>query len=204
MTKYAKKLDSLIQDTFEIIRKNENDAAAAKDKAAHVSRKKDDVSIARAAAADAAVVEAESRLRQFKFNVFKIEQKADALLKEFENYIADEYAVKSDQVDEKTMYLLNSGLLTLHDYEKLYEAAEKQNNVTMMRLIGAAADKAGEMHNGVEGAGYSAIAIRSRQAAGGTEKELFRSIVDAFKRTINNPALIDSWDEITGGVIDEL
>lgn len=204
MTSYAKKLNTLIQDTFDLIRKNENDLAEAKDKATNVSRNKDDVSIAKAAAADAAVVEAESRIKQFRVNSYKIEQKADALLKEYENYLADEYAVKADQVDEKTIHLLNSGILSLYDYEKLYEEAEKQNNITMMRLIGAAADKAGEAYKGVEGARYSTIAIRSRQAAGGTEKELFLGIVNAFKRSINNPAMIESWDEITGGVIDEL
>lgn len=77
---------------------------------------------------------------------------ANNALSEFERYYKGErikllhslneyFALDPELLHPETMEILNSGIATANDYKRLYELAESNNNITMLRMIGARADE---------------------------------------------------------------
>ena len=207
MNEYAQRLEDLAQAGFNKIRELQNNVDSAKAAQAEKARLQNRAGItslavatakAEALAAAAEVARAEEELRQFRFNgLYLFEKQADEIRNEYEEHLADEFVVDSTQVDQNTVMLLNSGILKTNDYVSLYEKAEESGNITMMRVIGSAADKAADIARGNGSIRDTVIlhqiAMRSREAAGDKKLKTFDSCVIGFKQYMNNPVLIDNW-----------
>ena len=206
MGDFGTKLQDLAQVCFDQALKVEKDLedAYTKQREANVNRNKDELSLARAMEADALVKRAQEQRHNFRMGVYKLEQKADALVDEYAKHLDDRYAVNPEQVDMRIVTLMNSGIMKPADYEHLYIEAEKAGNVTMMRLIGQQADKASKDYDGKDGVRLSGIAIHSREIAGGEELKGYQECVSVFKRCLNNPSLIPEWESLVGDALEEL
>lgn len=108
-------------------------------------------------------------------------------------------------LDRDTVELLKSGILSAAEYNNLLE--RNAGNHTMQRVIAKYADEAaakiakeyGEGSN--EAMAIRAVAHRGRENSGGDTVAAFNTLIDAYSRTANNPAMIGYWDELTSELI---
>lgn len=207
---YARKADEIAKAAFEEYRKAEagykKAEAAAKQYpprhgmvdaqyAAKSARAQADFLEAKQAYATAQRVFAESG-RQF-----------DGLRKELAAEIESAYSVDPAQLDNNTLELLKSGILTGSEYAKLLNAAQAAGNPTMVRLVGkyaqdaadAAAAKYGQSDRAA--AELRAIAYQSKTNTGSAHLEAFDYLADVYRRCTNNPGMIDHWDELTAQAV---
>lgn len=70
---------------------------------------------------------------------FDLLNKSKEIRAELSRELDDDFVVNPADVDSNVMALMDSGVLKVNDYVKLYNEAEKSHNMTMMRLLGAKA-----------------------------------------------------------------
>lgn len=75
-------------------------------------------------------------LRKFEENRFNLLRKSKEIRGELSRQLDDDFVVNPADVDANVVTLINSGVLKVADYERLYDEAEKSHNITMMRLLG--------------------------------------------------------------------
>ena len=78
-------------------------------------------------------------LKRINNKRFDLLNKSKEIRAELSRELDDDFAVNPADVDSNVMTLMDSGVLKVNDYVKLYNEAEKSHNVTMMRLIGGKA-----------------------------------------------------------------
>ena len=116
--------------------------------------------------------------------------------------IKDKYRAKPGDIDQNTIALLNSGILTVEDYEALMNEAP---NPTMSRMIASAAGKAAETAtNQNDASRLRVLAQIGKRLDGSDYLETFDAIVDTMNRTIANPAMIPYWESLTTPFIDAM
>ena len=121
--------------------------------------------------------------------------------------IESAYSVDPAQLDNNTLELLKSGILSGSEYAKLLNAAQAAGNPTMVRLIGkyaqdaadAAATKYGQSDRAA--AELRAVAYQSKANTGSAHLEAFDYLADVYRRCTNNPAMIGHWDELTAEAV---
>ena len=196
MNEYAQKLIELADTAFAEVRGLRDEVEAAGKEVESVGHGSDPVSKAKAARAEARMKAAQEQEQGFKYKSYHYEVAANRLKDEYEKELAFEFTVDPKQVDANVMQLLDSGILNVNDYTRLFNEAAEHENVTMMRLIGAAAEKAARDLRGSDGTRLRLIAFQSRQAAGGEKLKAFSAAVDAFVRRMHDSRLVftDTWD----------
>lgn len=81
-------------------------------------------------------------------------------------------------------------------------------NITMQRIIGKYAKTAAEEVSEKYGqsdrvaAELRGVAHEGNANSGREQLDAFAVLFDAFKRTMNNPAMIPHWDELTGAIVE--
>ena len=119
-----------------------------------------------------------------------------------ENAVAEAYSMDSDYVDEKVMTLLNSGLMTANEYEKLLEKQLAKGNITMARVIaGAAKMKADNVKDRDEARALRAVAALDPKRKSRIYIDNLDAMMSVYFRAIKNPALIKMWDKLIGEAI---
>lgn len=121
--------------------------------------------------------------------------------------INDVYSADPAQVDGKTLELLKSGIMNSSEYIKLLNEAQSNGNHTMARLIGkyaedaiaAVSEKYGQNDKRVQELRY--VAYQGNVNSGGEYLKAYDFIVDVYNRAVNNPGMIEHWDELTGQTI---
>ena len=133
-----------------------------------------------------------------------------ALRKELAAEIEDAYSVDPEQLDNATLELLKSGILTASEYEKLYRKATAADNVTTVRLIAKyaqdAADARGKEYgiNDPEARELRAVVYDCNTFTGAESLADFDVMADVFNRCANNPGMISHWEELTAEVSESL
>ena len=157
--------------------------------------------LAKSARAEADFLEAKEGVRAAKMKMEAGKAELARIKKALTADIESSYAADPAQLDSATVELLKSGILKASEYERLYNHAAKAGNPTMMRLIGKYAnDRATDEQKNllpVDRSVLLSIAHSSRQVNGAEHLAGFHLIEDVFSRCIDNPAMINHFDELT-------
>jgi len=113
------------------------------------------------------------------------------------------------KIDRDVLTLLDSGILTPDEYRGLMEKVGQDSNFTMVRLIGAAAEKAAraipdtasveERRNKAE---LLSVANTVKRSTAANYLRDFDDIVSAFDKCMRTPAMIPRWDELMGRLVE--
>lgn len=130
------------------------------------------------------------------------------VFKEIKAELADavekRYTVNPVDVDTATLALLNSGILKTADYEKLMDDAIKERNITMIRLIADATEKATAEYKGremsPEALRMRAVVTRGKALNGQNYLERFDTLSDLFRRCTENDYMITKWDDFVSEI----
>lgn len=207
---YARKADEIAKTAFEEYRKTEAAYRKAEETAKQYPPRHGVVDAqyaAKSARAQADFLEAKEAYRKAKSVFAEHETEFKAIRSELAAEIESAYSVDPAQLDNNTLELLKSGILTGSEYAKLLNAAQAAGNPTMVRLIGkyaqdaadAAAAKYGQSDRAA--AELRAIAYQSKTNTGSAHLDAFDYMADVFHRCTNNPGMIDHWDELTAQAV---
>lgn len=201
--KYFREFDSMAKENFEAYKKAEKKLNKAKEQA-DLYRKGSGYNAetkAKEYRAQADLAEAQQEyevaLKAFKAttgNTKAIRERLEAALEE-------EYSVRPDKVDAVALELMKSGIMESADYRHLLEAAKKDGNHTMMRLIGKYANDASDARTKTHGATdpeatkLRILAIEGNTANGKEYLDSFDSMNNIYTRCTENTAMIDHWGE---------
>ena len=122
--------------------------------------------------------------------------------------VRDAFTANPEDIDERSLELLKSGILSATEFESLMHKAVDAENYTMARLIGKFAEDAAAARvddpmtgNDAEARQLRAIGTASRQHDGQTILDSFDSLSAIFGMCAKNPSMVSSWDELTSPVI---
>ena len=198
---YFKELDEMARGAFAEYNSAESAYKAARERKANTPARNfaDAEYAARAARAAADYAEAEQAFSSIKRRMQnEYPGKVDGIRKRLCNAIEADNMANPADIDQGTMELLKSGILTASEYRKLLDTAQANGNTTMARIIGKAAMDAAEGKNDDEAASLRGVAYSSREHSGEAVLEAFDSMKYAFTRAMDNPYMAAAWDELTG------
>ena len=123
----------------------------------------------------------------------------------------DKFAADPRKLDAQTLALLESSIMTPHEYDRMLSEAIEDGNTTLARLIGAHAAKAaervlaerGQVDGEREAAEYHAVAARAAEAGKVAERylEAFDVAAEALRLSTTNYLLFDQWEALTAPVM---
>lgn len=165
---------------------------------------------AKAARAEADYQEAKAAWDNVRRNVpdRTISQLA-AIRKELDAAVAAEYRVNPEQIDSGLLELLKSGIMKADEYADQLAKAQNAGNVTMARLIGKYAQDAADAtaakygQNDHAAQTLRAIVYQSRNSTGSAYLEAYDVMADVVKRGLNNPGMIDYYNNEIAAKIDD-
>lgn len=215
---YAKKVDEIAKAAFEEYRKAEkalNDAQKKADNmpAYKVGMPREYNTLqyeAKRAQAQADVLQAKENLRKAKTEYAKHLDEIKALRSDLEADLNNHYAADPAALDSNTLELLKSGLLKTNEYDKLMNDAEAAGNYTMARMIAKyAGDAAAEFgrrygENSAQARTLRAISYKANEYNGKDTLDAFDGLTEVYSRSVNNPAMIDHWGELTGDIVENM
>ena len=197
-TKYAVAIDGIAKEMTEAFSKAQTrfDRAAG---ARRVTPMKggDPEYVARAAAAEAEYRSALAELNRLQTTApGTVRQKISALRSELAEDLRREFGANPADVDLKTVQLLQAGILTADEYAQLADDATP----TMRRVIGGYAMNAAEAEE-KRGNIEKARTLRAISYAAGVPQGedvlmSFDALGEVLTRSVNNPAMLTSWDQL--------
>lgn len=128
------------------------------------------------------------------------------------------FCVNPSMIDDKTMKLLEIGIMTVADFETLAADAEAAENFTMLRILGHAADEAAEGYykgNRTAVQRLSVVSDLADRYTTGAVLHSFDEIVSVAKLAVGDPDayskersepneyFFDHWDEVAGAAIED-
>lgn len=203
---YARKLDQMARETFEALATAKEALTKAEAAKRAYPRSGGLVSgdyALKSAKAEAAYFEAEKQYKAARADAAAKVDSVRRMRAELQQEIEAAYSVNPAALDANTMELLKSGIMKAADYTRVYNAAKKADNNTMMRMIGKYAKEAAELEI-QNGGKYSedvrilhGIAHAANQSSGANTLAAFDYLTDAFARCTRNEAMIPRWNELT-------
>lgn len=142
--------------------------------------------------------EARATLERSLDDVYKIQ-------KELEKDVNNTFGADPSAVDLPTMELIKSGVLTAADYERLIEKAMKDNNITMLKILGKNAEELSNKLSSLDDIGAAklrSLANAAQKVNGSAYVSAFELLVDCYRRCVNNTYMINHWDELTKRAIE--
>ena len=116
---------------------------------------------------------------------------------------SDAFAADPKAVDMNTLALMNSGILTAAEYNRLIDSANAAGNHTMVRLLAQSAkDRADKVNDSDTAREYRLVAQKGKGANGREFLEAFDYMGDVFNRCERNFSLAGKWDELTADVVE--
>ena len=210
--KYAERVDALAKETREKLKQADNELARAEYARSKTPTKKGTTA---EYAAKAAQTEAWYQTAVAKRNDLRavlsdnVETQIKSIRREMEQAVADAFAPDPAAIDPATMTLLESGILRPAEYGRLLDKAIVENNPTMARLIGAAAEKHAAKiaeqygNNDRVVREYRRVEFDSRRFGGAVYLENFGVLSETLNRCMRNPALWSHWEELTEEIIEK-
>lgn len=121
--------------------------------------------------------------------------------------IADNNLATPEQVDERAITLLQSGILKYDEYAHLLNGYIKEGNTTMARILRQAIERQADTEqsagNTDSAKAYRALAYQARQMDDEHLLNTFDSLCEIYERTANNPAMFSYWDKLTAAGFEE-
>lgn len=165
--------------------------------------------IANAAEAKARLYEAERDYNDLRMNGMESYlQRIEDIREELQEAITEEFSVKPERLDENTISLLKSGILTVDEYERLMEKSISAGNHTMSRMIAAYAQKEADKKE-AEGKDWRDPAtMKLREVArlvpdGAEYLSQYDTLVDVARRCLDNPGMVSHWESLTADLVEE-
>lgn len=206
-SKHANKINEYAKSVFGEYAAAEAKYNAAKQKyksARRPEKNTDYAAIASYARIEADYKEAQAEYDSIKAALHNKPSEFNALRREFEAAVNNEYAAKPEAMDLATITLMDSGILKPNEYLNLLDKAEKAGNYTMMRMIGAKAEEMVSKAPDSETARtYRVISTKGKRANGSEYIEAISGLSYLFDRCMKNTALQSKWDELAGPVLDQ-
>lgn len=163
---------------------------------------------AKSARAEADFAEAKKRLEDVRRSMAMKINEAENIERELAEAVDHDCSVDPAQMDMATVELLKSGIMRPAEYAKLLQDAQNAGNTTMVRIVARYAETAAAEASEKYGQGdrlaaeLRAVAHQGNASSGRAQLDAFAVLFDAFKRTMNNPAMIPRWDELTGAIVE--
>lgn len=203
---YAKKLNEIANATFEEYRRAEAAVKSAESRYNAYPRRNgaDPAYMARSARAEADLCEARNAFDQMRRHLFDDKRREIAAVRaELEKAVFDAFAADPKAVDMNTLALMNSGILTAAEYNRLIDASTAAGNHTMVRLLAQSAkDRADKVNDSDTAREYRLVAQKGKGANGREFLEAFDYMGDVFNRCERNFSLAGKWDELTADVVE--
>ena len=203
---YAKRMNEIANAAFAEYREKEAAVKSAESRYnAHPRRNgADPAYMARSARAEADLCEARNAFDQMRRHLFDDKRKEIAAVREeLEKAVFDAFAADPKAVDMNTLALMNSGILTAAEYNRLIDASTAAGNHTMVRLLAQSAkDRADKVNDSDTAREYRLVAQKGKGANGREFLEAFDYMGDVFNRCERNFALAGKWGELTADVVE--
>ena len=203
---YAKKLNEIANATFEEYRRAEAAVKSAESRCNAYPRRNgaDPAYMAKSARAEADLAEARNAFDQMRRHLFDDKRREIAAVRaELEKAVFDAFAADPKSVDMNTLALMNSGILTAAEYNRLIDASTAAGNHTMVRLLAQSAkDRADKVNDSDTAREYRLVAQKGKGANGREFLEAFDYMGDVFNRCERNFSLAGKWDELTADVVE--
>lgn len=122
---------------------------------------------------------------------------------ELENAIKTASVVDPAQVDGNVLALLDSGICTSADFERLLKNSD--GNATMQRLIISHIEKTATSPDiePAERQAMNALLHDSKGHMGFSVLESYDALSGVFHRCLRNPSMIPHWDDLTADAIED-
>ena len=203
---YAKRMNEIANATFEEYRRAEAAVKSAESRCNAYPRRNgaDPAYMAKSARAEADLCEARNAFDQMRRHLFDDKRREIAAVRaELETALGNEYAADPSKVDMNTLALMNSGILTAAEYNRLIDASTAAGNHTMVRLLAQSAkDRADKVNDSDTAREYRLVAQKGKGANGREFLEAFDYMGDVFNRCERNFSLAGKWDELTAPVVE--
>ena len=203
---YAKRMNEIANATFEEYRRAEAAVKSAESRYNAFPRRNgaDPAYMAKSARAEADLCEARNAFDQMRRHLFDDKRKEIAAVREeLEKAVFDAFAADPKAVDMNTLALMNSGILTAAEYNRLIDSANAAGNHTMVRLLAQSAkDRADKVNDSDTAREYRLVAQKGKGANGREFLEAFDYMGDVFNRCERNFSLAGKWDELTADVVE--
>ena len=203
---YAKKLNEIANATFEEYRRAEAAVKSAESRYKAYPRRNgaDPSYLAKSARAEADFAEARNAFEQVRRHLFDDKRREiNAIRAELVTALGNEYAADPKAVDMNTLALMNSGILTAAEYNRLIDASTAAGNHTMVRLLAQSAkDRADKVNDSDTAREYRLVAQKGKGMDGRQYLEAFDYMGDVFNRCERNFSLAGKWDELTSPVVE--
>lgn len=203
---YAKRLNEIANGTFEEYRRAEAAVKSAESRYNAYPRRNnaDPAYMAKSARAEADLAEARNAFDQMRRHLFDDKRREIAAVRaELEKAVFDAFAADPKAVDMNTLALMNSGILTAAEYDRLIDASTAAGNHTMVRLLAQSAkDRADKVNDSDTAREYRLVAQKGKGANGREFLEAFDYMGDVFNRCERNFSLAGKWDELTADVVE--
>ena len=203
---YARKVNEIANAAFAEYREKEAAVKSAESRYNAYPRRNgaDPAYMAKSARAEADLCEARNAFDQMRRHLFDDKRREIAAVRaELEKALGDEYAADPSKVDMNTLALMNSGILTAAEYNRLIDASTAAGNHTMVRLLAQSAkDRADKVNDSDTAREYRLVAQKGKGANGREFLEAFDYMGDVFNRCERNFSLAGKWDELTADVVE--
>ena len=203
---YARKVNEIANAAFAEYREKEAAVKSAESRYNAYPRRNgaDPAYMARSARAEADLCEARNAFDQMRRHLFDDKRKEIAAVREeLEKAVFDAFAADPKAVDMNTLALMNSGILTAAEYNRLIDASTAAGNHTMVRLLAQSAkDRADKVNDSDTAREYRLVAQKGKGANGREFLEAFDYMGDVFNRCERNFSLAGKWDELTADVVE--
>ena len=203
---YARKVNEIANAAFAEYREKEAAVKSAESRYNAYPRRNgaDPAYMAKSARAEADLAEARNAFDQMRRHLFDDKRKEIAVVREeLEKAVFDAFAADPKAVDMNTLALMNSGILTAAEYNRLIDASTAAGNHTMVRLLAQSAkDRADKVNDSDTAREYRLVAQKGKGANGREFLEAFDYMGDVFNRCERNFSLAGKWDELTADVVE--
>ena len=203
---YARKVNEIANAAFAEYREKEAAVKSAESRYKAYPRRNgaDPAYMAKSARAEADLVEARNAFDQMRRHLFDDKRRAIAAVRaELETALGNEYAADPKAVDMNTLALMNSGILTAAEYNRLIDASTAAGNHTMVRLLAQSAkDRADKVNDSDTAREYRLVAQKGKGMDGRQYLEAFDYMGDVFNRCERNFSLAGKWGELTAAVVE--
>ena len=203
---YAKRMNEIANAAFAEYREKEAAVKSAESRYNAYPRRNgaDPAYLAKSARAEADLAEARNAFDQMRRHLFDDKRREiGAVRVELEKAVFDAFAADPKAVDMNTLALMNSGILTAAEYNRLIDASTAAGNHTMVRLLAQSAkDRADKVNDSDTAREYRLVAQKGKGANGREFLEAFDYMGDVFNRCERNFSLAGKWDELTADVVE--
>lgn len=203
---YAKRMNEIANAAFAEYREKEAAVKSAESRCNAFPRRNgaDPSYLAKSARAEADLCEARNAFDQMRRHLFDDKRREiNAIRAELVTALGNEYAADPKAVDMNTLALMNSGILTAAEYNRLIDASTAAGNHTMVRLLAQSAkDRADKVNDSDTAREYRLVAQKGKGANGREFLEAFDYMGDVFNRCERNFSLAGKWGELTAAVVE--